>query len=108
MLAGRDCSRPAEGSDVKRIGLLGGMSWEFSAEYCRLINEATRDWLGGLHSADCLLRSVDVADIGQLQRDGAWEQAGHRLADEARAPGCRWRRVARPLHEHDAQGWPTP
>jgi hypothetical protein len=45
---------------MKRIGLLGGMSWESSAEYYRLINEATRDRLGGLHSADCLRRSVDL------------------------------------------------
>ncbi len=70
---------------MKRIGLLGGMSWESSAEYYRLINEATRDRLGGLHSADCLLRSVDFCDIERLQRDGAWEEAGLRLADEARA-----------------------
>jgi aspartate racemase len=68
---------------MKRIGLLGGMSWESSAEYYRLINEATRERLGGLHSADCLLRSVDFAEIEQLQRDGAWEQAGKRLAREA-------------------------
>ena len=48
---------------MKRIGLLGGMSWESSIEYYRLVNEATRDRLGGLHSADCLLRSVDFAEI---------------------------------------------
>jgi amino-acid racemase len=70
---------------MKRIGLLGGMSWESSAVYYRLINEATRERLGGLHSADCLLRSVDFADIEHLQRHGAWEDAGRRLADEARA-----------------------
>lgn len=70
---------------MKRIGLLGGMSWESSAEYYRLINEATRERLGGLHSADCLLRSVDFAEIEQLQRDGAWDQAGERLAAEASA-----------------------
>lgn len=50
------------------------MSWESSAQYYRLINEATRERLGGLHSADCLLRSVDFAEIEQLQRDGAWER----------------------------------
>ena len=50
---------------MKRIGLLGGMSWESSAEYYRLINQATRDRLGGLHSTECLLRSVDFAEIGQ-------------------------------------------
>ena len=48
---------------MKRIGLLGGMSWESSAEYYRFVNQATRDRLGGLHSADCLLRSVDFAEI---------------------------------------------
>jgi aspartate racemase len=70
---------------VKRIGLLGGMSWESSAEYYRLVNEATRERLGGLHSADCLLRSVDFADVEQLQRAGRWEEAGALLAGEARA-----------------------
>jgi aspartate racemase len=70
---------------VKRIGLLGGMSWESSAEYYRLVNEATRDRLGGLHSADCLLRSVDFATVERLQRAGRWEEAGALLAAEARA-----------------------
>ncbi len=70
---------------MKRIGLLGGMSWESSAEYYRLVNEATRQRLGGLHSADCLLRSVDFADVEQLQRAGSWEEAGALLAGEARA-----------------------
>jgi aspartate racemase len=70
---------------MKRIGLLGGMSWESSAEYYRLVNEATRDRLGGLHSADCLLRSVDFAEIEQMQRAGDWERAGAVLAAEAAA-----------------------
>src|SRR4051812_2691505 len=70
---------------MKRIGLLGGMSWESSAEYYRLVNEATRDRLGGLHSADCVLRSVDFAEIEALQRAGAWDEAGARLAAEAGA-----------------------
>ena len=68
---------------MKRIGLLGGMSWESSAEYYRLINEATRERLGGLHSADCLLRSVDFVGVEKLQRSGDWEQAGALLAAEA-------------------------
>ena len=68
---------------MKRIGLLGGMSWESSIEYYRLVNEATRERLGGLHSADCLLRSVDFTDIEVLQRDGRWDEAGARLAAEA-------------------------
>ena len=70
---------------MRRIGLLGGMSWESSAVYYRLINEAARDRLGGLHSADCLLRSVDFAGIEDLQRRGEWDAAGCRLAAEARA-----------------------
>src|SRR3954471_4203334 len=61
------------------------MSWESSAEYYRLVNEATRQRLGGLHSADCVLRSVDCADVEQLQRAGSWEEAGALLAGEARA-----------------------
>ncbi|TMB00599.1 MAG: aspartate/glutamate racemase, partial [Deltaproteobacteria bacterium] len=65
---------------MKRIGLLGGMSWESSAEYYRLINEATRDRLGGLHSADCVLCSVDFAGIEEMQTAGAWKEAGERLA----------------------------
>jgi aspartate racemase len=70
---------------MKHIGLLGGMSWESTAEYYRLINQATRDRLGGLHSADCVVRSVDFAEIEQLQQAGEWEQAGERLAREAAA-----------------------
>jgi aspartate racemase len=68
---------------MRRIGLLGGMSWESSAEYYRLVNEATRQRLGGLHSADCLLRSVDFAEVEALQRAGDWERAGALLAAEA-------------------------
>ena len=68
---------------MKRIGLLGGMSWESSAEYYRMINEETRDRLGGLHSADCLLRSVDFVEVEQLQRAGDWDRAGALLAAEA-------------------------
>jgi aspartate racemase len=68
---------------VKRIGLLGGMSWESSLVYYRLVNEAVRDRLGGLHSADCVLRSVDFAGIETLQRAGDWDAAGELLAREA-------------------------
>jgi amino-acid racemase len=70
---------------VKRIGLLGGMSWESTAVYYRLVNELVAERLGGLHSADCLLRSVDFAGIERLQREGDWDAAGARLAAEARA-----------------------
>jgi aspartate racemase len=70
---------------LKRIGLLGGISWESTAEYYSFVNEAVRDRLGGLHSADCLVRSVDFARIERLQRDGRWAEAGALLAEEARA-----------------------
>jgi aspartate racemase len=68
---------------MKTIGLLGGMSWESSAEYYRLINEAVRERLGGLHSAHCLLYSVDFAEIEALQHAGRWEEAGAKLGDAA-------------------------
>jgi aspartate racemase len=69
---------------MRRIGLLGGMSWESSIEYYRLVNELVAERLGGLHSADCMLRSVDFAAIEELQRTGRWDEAGRALATEAR------------------------
>lgn len=68
---------------MRRIGVLGGMSWESTAEYYRLLNEIAAKRLGGLHSADLLVRSVDFAEIEELQVSGEWEQAGERLAAEA-------------------------
>ncbi|MER6940632.1 aspartate/glutamate racemase family protein [Nocardioides sp. NPDC127514] len=68
---------------MRRIGVLGGMSWESTAEYYRLLNEITAKRLGGLHSADLLVRSVDFADIEEMQASGEWERAGERLAAEA-------------------------
>jgi aspartate racemase len=68
---------------MRRIGLLGGMSWESSLTYYRLVNELVRDRLGGLHSADCLLRSVDFAGVERLQREGRWDEAAELLATEA-------------------------
>lgn len=68
---------------MKRLGLLGGMSWESSAVYYRLINEAVRDRLGGLHPADLVLRSIDFAEIEAMQREGEWQMAGERFAHEA-------------------------
>jgi aspartate racemase len=68
---------------VKTIGLLGGMSWESSALYYRLLNEAVRDRLGGLHSARCVLLSVDFAAIERLQVAGDWARAGELLAADA-------------------------
>lgn len=68
---------------MRRIGLLGGMSWESTIEYYRLVNELVAEQLGGLHSADCLLRSVDFAEVEVLQRENRWAEAGERLAREA-------------------------
>ncbi len=68
---------------MKTIGLLGGMSWESSVLYERLINEGIRDRLGGLHSADLIVRSYDFAEIESLQRSGDWDIAGQLLAEDA-------------------------
>lgn len=67
------------------IGLLGGMSWESSAEYYRLANRIVAERLGGFHSARLLLASVDFAVIEELQRAGDWEHAGAELAAVARS-----------------------
>ena len=69
---------------MRTIGLIGGMSWESTAEYYRLINEEVRDRLGGLHSAEVVLWSVDFADVEAMQAAGRWDQAGELLADAAR------------------------
>ena len=69
---------------MKTIGLLGGMSWESSALYYRLLNETVRDRLGGLHSARCVLLSVDFAEIERLQVAGDWARAGELLAADAK------------------------
>lgn len=68
---------------MKRIGLLGGMSWESSIEYERLLNEGVRDRLGGTHSADLIVRSYDFAQIEDLQAAGRWVEAGELLANDA-------------------------
>ena len=69
---------------MKTIGLLGGMSWESSALYYQLLNEVVRDRLGGLHSARCVLLSVDFAEIERLQIAGDWDRAGELLAADAK------------------------
>lgn len=68
---------------MKRIGLIGGMSWESSALYYSLINGLVKERLGGRHSASCIMASVDFADIEALQSSGNWEEAGRLLALEA-------------------------
>jgi aspartate racemase len=67
----------------KVIGMLGGMSWESSAEYYRLANELVRERLGGFHSARLVLASVDFATIERLQVEDRWEEAGQLLAEVA-------------------------
>lgn len=68
---------------MKRIGLLGGMSWESTAEYYRLLNVLVRERLGGLHSADLVLVSVDFAVVEAMQAEGRWDDAGALLAQAA-------------------------
>ena len=69
---------------MKTIGLIGGMSWESTAEYYRIINETVRDRLGGLHSGKTVMVSVDFAVIEAMQAEGRWDDAGTALADAAR------------------------
>ena len=69
---------------MHKIGLLGGMSWESTALYYRLVNEEVRDRLGGFHSARIVLGSVDFAEIEVLQASADWDAAGSVLAHEAR------------------------
>ncbi len=59
---------------MKTIGLIGGMSWESSLEYYRIINEKTKQQLGGLHSAKCVMVSVDFHEIEQLQHNNRWDE----------------------------------
>ena len=70
---------------MKTIGLIGGMSWESTAHYYRVINQETAARLGGLHSAPLIVHSVDFAPVAELQAKGEWEAAGNQLATIARA-----------------------
>ena len=69
---------------MKTIGLIGGMSWESSIEYYRLINETAKVKLGGLHSAKSIMYSVDFAEIEILQHQGKWAEAAQILIDVAK------------------------
>jgi aspartate racemase len=73
------------GASMRRIGLVGGMSWESTALYYRLLNEEVRERLGGFHSARLVLASVDFAEVEAMQSAGDWAAAGAMLAEEARA-----------------------
>lgn len=68
---------------MKTIGLIGGMSWESSIEYYRMINGMVKTRLGGLHSARSLMYSVDFAEVEALQHQGEWDEAAHLLVDAA-------------------------
>jgi len=70
---------------MKTIGLIGGMSWESTVPYYRIINETVRERLGGFHSAKLVLYSVDFHEIEILQHSGSWDEAGRMLAQAARS-----------------------
>ncbi|MBN1579943.1 MAG: amino acid racemase, partial [Anaerolineae bacterium] len=69
---------------MKTIGLIGGMSWESSVEYYRIINETVRDRLGGLHSAPSVMISVDFAPVEAFQMQGQWDKAAEAMIEAAR------------------------
>ncbi len=68
---------------MRRIGLIGGMSWESSLEYYRIINETIHEKLGGVHSAEILMYSFDFDEIESMQREGRWQEATERMIDVA-------------------------
>lgn len=70
---------------MKIIGLIGGMSWQSSLEYYRIINQKVKSKLGGFHSAKSILFSVDFAEIEELQSNGRWDEAGAEMAKAALA-----------------------
>lgn len=69
--------------NMKTIGLIGGMSWESSTEYYRILNETVKEMLGGLHSAKCIMYSVDFGEIVQIHENGHWDEVGRIIADIA-------------------------
>jgi aspartate racemase len=69
---------------MKTIGLIGGMSWESTLEYYRIINEAVKEKLGGFHSAEMVLYSVDFAEVEAFQHRGEWDRAAVLLTEAAR------------------------
>lgn len=71
--------------NMKTLGLIGGMSWESTVPYYRLINEGIKARLGGLHSAKLVLYSLDFAEVEELQSAGRWSEAGHMLAQAAQS-----------------------
>ncbi|MCP4969141.1 MAG: aspartate/glutamate racemase family protein [Arcobacter sp.] len=70
---------------MKKIGMLGGMSWESTSTYYKLLNEEIKNRLGGLHSAKIILSSVDFEEIEKLQHLGLWDETAKILSNEAKA-----------------------
>lgn len=70
---------------MKIIGLIGGMSWESSSLYYQIINRTTQEKLGGVHSAKCLLYSVDFNEIALLQKEGNWKKLGQLMVEAAQS-----------------------
>ena len=69
--------------NLKIIGLIGGMSWESTVTYYKIINETVKEKLGGLHSAKCILYSIDFQEIEECQANGNWEKSGEILGEAA-------------------------
>ncbi len=69
---------------MKTIGMIGGMSWESSVEYYKLVNEGIHEKLGGVHSAKCVMVSVDFAEVEVLQKEGRWQEATQDMITAAR------------------------
>ena len=69
---------------MRTIGLIGGMSWTSSLEYYRIINASIQEKLGGLHSAKCILYSVDFGELGKLQREGKWDELAGLMVEAAK------------------------
>ena len=69
--------------NLKTIGLIGGMSWESTVTYYKIINETVKEKLGGLHSAKCILYSIDFQEIEECQANGNWQKSGEILGEAA-------------------------
>ena len=69
--------------NLKTIGLIGGMSWESTVTYYKIINEVIKEKLGGLHSAKCVLYSLDFQEIEECQANGNWQKSGEILGEAA-------------------------
>ena len=89
LLSGCGCTKyedneSTNNSDIKTIGLIGGMSWLSTVEYYRIINQEVSERLGGLHSAKIIMYSLDFDTIEQMQREGRWGDATNVMVDSAK------------------------